>query len=91
MMVVAAGRDEGRAGPAGGQGESEHAAVEIQRSLQIGDLQMDMADPHPVVDGGKLRQRLFEGNRLVHDAFLVPFAGPSFGRDAGYWGLQTHM
>jgi hypothetical protein len=58
-----------KAGHLLGQGETEHAAVEIERPLQIGDLQMDMADPHPVVDGGKLRQWLFQRNRLVHDGF----------------------
>ena len=54
MVVVAAGGDEGGAGPAGGQLETEHAAVEIERALQIGDFEMHVADAHALVDG---RQR----------------------------------
>src|SRR6202051_4061951 len=66
MVVVAAGRDEGGAGPAGGQRETQHAAIEIERPLQIGDLEVDVADLDPVVDGGKAQGRIFERFRLVH-------------------------
>ena len=60
MVVVAAGGDEGRAGPAGGQLETQDAAVEIERPLQVGDLQVDMADAHPRVDGGQAEGLFFE-------------------------------
>ncbi len=60
MMVVAAGRDEGRARPAGGHRETQHAAIEIERPLQVGDLEMDVADAHPRVDGGQLEGLFFK-------------------------------
>jgi len=43
--MVAAGRDEGGLGPvAGDQLEAEDVAVEGQRPLEVGDLQVDMSD-----------------------------------------------
>ncbi len=60
MMVIAAGRDEGGAGPAGGERETQHAAIEIERALKVRDLQVHMADPHPRVDGGQAEGLFFE-------------------------------
>ena len=71
MVVVAAGRDEGRAGPAGGQRETQHAAVEIERALQVGDLQVDMADAHPRVDGGQAQGLFFERFRGLDMAAIL--------------------
>ena len=62
MVVIAAGGDEGRARPAGGHRETQHAAIEIERPLQVGDLQVDMADAHPRIDGGQLQGVFFEGS-----------------------------
>ena len=45
MVVIAAGRHEHRAGAPVGLLEAQHVAVERQRALDIGDLQMHMADP----------------------------------------------
>ena len=59
--MVAAGRDEGGAGPGGRDLKTQHAAIEIERPLQIGDLQVDMADAHPRVDGGQAQGLFFEG------------------------------
>jgi uncharacterized protein YwlG (UPF0340 family) len=53
MVVVAAGRDEGGTGAGGRDLKTQHAAIEIERPLQIGDLQVDMANPHPGIDGGQ--------------------------------------
>src|SRR5580704_7238110 len=77
MVVVAAGRDEGGAGPAGGQREAEHAAIEIERPLQVGDFEVDVADLDPVVDGREARGRIFEGFRLVHGQSWGPECGPT--------------
>src|ERR1700675_1348126 len=78
MVVVAAGRDEGGAGPAGGQRKSQHAAIEIERPLQVCDLEVDVADLDPVIDGGKAQSRIFERFRLVHGAILGPNTGSSW-------------
>src|SRR5580704_2009937 len=77
MVVVAAGRDEGGAGPAGGERESQHAAIEIERPLQIGDLEVDVADLDPVIDGGEAQGRVFERFRLVHGSSPGPKLGPN--------------
>ena len=53
MVVVSAGRNEGRARVAGGQGKAQHPAVEIERPLQIGHFQVDMADFDAGIDGGQ--------------------------------------
>src|SRR5580704_16542573 len=66
MVVVAAGRDEGGAGPAGGQREAEHAAIEIERALEVGDLEVDMADPHAIIDGREGEGLVFERGWLGH-------------------------
>ena len=64
-MMIAAGRYEGGARPACGERKTQHPAVEIERPLQIGDFQMDMADPHPRVDGGELQGLFLEGYGLL--------------------------
>jgi hypothetical protein len=54
VVMVAAGRDEGGAAPHPlGQLEAEHAAVEVQSPLQVGDLEMDVADDDAGVDGAE--------------------------------------
>jgi hypothetical protein len=51
MVVVAAGRDEGRlAAEALLELEAEHVAPEAERAVEIGDLQVDVADPHARID-----------------------------------------
>ena len=51
MVVVAAGRDErGLLAVALHQPEAEHAAVEGERAVEIGDLEVDVADPGLGVD-----------------------------------------
>lgn len=53
VMMIAARRDEGRLrAEALHQREAEHAAIERQRTLQIRDLEMDMADAGSGGDGG---------------------------------------
>ncbi len=50
-MVVAAGRDERRAGPVPHhQFEAEHAAVEPDRALEVRHFQMHVADVDARVD-----------------------------------------
>ncbi len=51
MVVITAGRHESRARHALGQLEAEHPDIEIERAVEIGDFQMDMADPHAGIDG----------------------------------------
>ena len=81
MVVVAASRDEGRAWPAGGEGKTQHPAIEIERPLQIGDLQMHMADADACVDGGQAQ------------GFFLDLDG--FGHDGNSWlagqAFDTHM
>ena len=51
MVVVAAGRDEGRlVAEALLQLEAEHAAVEVERAVDVGDLEVDVADVDAGVD-----------------------------------------
>ena len=53
VMMIAARRNEGRLrAEALHQREAEHAAIERQRTLQIRDLEMDMADAGSGGDGG---------------------------------------
>ena len=53
MVVVAAGRDErGLVAHALLQLEAEHAAVEAERALEVGDLQVDVADVDARIDRG---------------------------------------
>jgi hypothetical protein len=50
-MVIAASRDKCRLRPpALHQLEAEHAAIEFQRALDIGNLEMDMADASAGID-----------------------------------------
>ena len=52
VMVIAAGRNERRAGAHPLHHlEAEHAAIEPQRAFEIGDLEMDMPDPGAGNDG----------------------------------------
>src|SRR5215471_11684212 len=60
MVMIAAGRDEGCAWAAGGQRKTQDAAIEIERPLEIGHLQVHVADAHASVDGGKAQ--LFLGH-----------------------------
>src|SRR3954462_1102897 len=56
VVVIAAGRDEGRAGAhALHQLETEHAAIEAERAIEIGDLEVNVADPGAGGDGLVLR------------------------------------
>ena len=51
VMVVATGRNErGLGAVALDQLKAEHAAIEVKRAVEIGDLQMDMADPDAGID-----------------------------------------
>src|SRR3979411_342142 len=51
-MVIAAGRNECRAGiHALHQLKPEHAAIKRQRAIEIGHLEMDMTDPCACDDG----------------------------------------
>src|SRR5688572_9802476 len=53
MVMIVAGGAEGRARPiALRQFEAEHVAVEGNRPVDIRDLEVDMADPRPGIDGG---------------------------------------
>jgi hypothetical protein len=85
MVVVAAGRDEVGAGPAGGQRKTQYAAMEIQGAVEIGDPQMDVPDPYPGVDGGQPQGHFPDLDRLAHGAVL--------GGNARLAGLafDTHM
>ena len=75
MVMVAAGRDEGSARPAGGQRETQDAAIEIERPLQVGDLQMHMADAYPRIDGGQAQGGLFGGVGAGHGSYPGLVAG----------------
>ena len=51
MVMIAAGRDEGRLRPVAlHQLEAEHAAIESERTIKIRDLQMHMADADTGID-----------------------------------------
>ncbi len=51
MVVVAAGRDEGRVVPDPLlQLEAEHAAVEVERTVDVGHFEVDVADVDAGVD-----------------------------------------
>ena len=58
-MMISAGADE-RGGVAHFQRhfETEHAAVEPQRAIQIRHLEMDVADAGGGVDGGRRNRHL---------------------------------
>ena len=54
-MVIAAGRDEGRlVAVAQLQLEAEHAAVEVEGAVEIGDLEVNVADVDVRIDGAWL-------------------------------------
>lgn len=51
VMVIATGGNKRRfTSVAFHQFKSEDIAIKIQRALEIGDFQMDMANPHPRID-----------------------------------------
>ena len=51
MMVVAARRGKRRALTITlGQFEAEHAAVEAEGAVKVGDLQVDVTDPYAGID-----------------------------------------
>jgi len=62
--MVAAGRDEGGAEAAGGERETQYSAIEIECALKVSDLQMDMADADPRVDGGQPKGLFFKRFRV---------------------------
>src|SRR6266566_2485360 len=80
VMMIAAGRDEGGAGSPLGELEAQHAAIEFQRPLEIGDFEMHVADPDPAID--RPRGQGFAGFRhlpgTAHDA--PPGLGPNLWR-----------
>ncbi len=52
MVVIAAGREErGLRAVALRQLEAEHAAVEAEGAIKVGDLEVDVADPCAGIDG----------------------------------------
>ena len=52
VVVIAARRDEGRLrAVALDQLEPEYAAIEGQRPIKVGHLQVDVSDPHAGIDG----------------------------------------
>ena len=52
VVMIAAGRNERRArAHALHQLKAEHAAIEAERAIEIGDLEMDMPDPRAGDDG----------------------------------------
>ena len=60
MMMIPAGRHERGLAPVTlGQREAEHAGVETERAVEIGDLEMDMSDPCSGIDrfGGSIGHR----------------------------------
>src|SRR5262249_15085771 len=66
-----AGRHEGGAVARLGELEAQYAAIEPQRAIEIGDLEMHMPDPHPRVDrlrGG--RAGLLQLLGTAHGALL---------------------
>ena len=64
MMVIAARRYEVRTRAARGERKTQYPTIEIQRLLKVCDLQVDMPDPHPGIDGGHAQGFFLEGNRL---------------------------
>src|SRR5262249_17912147 len=66
MVVEAARRDERGARPARGERKTQYTAIKIQRPLEVGDLQMHMANSHAGVDRGHTEGCVFDGYRLGH-------------------------
>ena len=53
-MMVAAGGDEGRVPPVTLRFlEAEQIAIETKGTVEVGDLEVDMADPRPPIDRRK--------------------------------------
>ena len=93
MVMVAAGRDEGGLGAVAlGQLEAEHAAVEGERPLEVGHLEVDVADARAGVDrpirltlvrhgpqgfGGHAKPPVGLGNDCAQTASLCKQQGPS--------------
>ena len=51
VVVVAAGGDEGGVGSVAlGQLEAEHAAIELERAVDVGDFEVDVADVDAGID-----------------------------------------
>jgi hypothetical protein len=50
MMIAAGGNKRRRRSQLLHQLKSEHAAIELKRPIEIGDLQMHVADAHPGMD-----------------------------------------
>src|SRR5262249_49188030 len=71
VMMIPSGRYEGRAGPTGGERKTQHPTIKIQRSLQVCNLQVDMANPHPWIDGGHLQRGIVDGLGLRHGLVLA--------------------
>ena len=83
MVVVAAGREEGGLRAiTGGQLEAEHAAIEGKRALDVGHLEVDMADAGIGIDRPSDQPRIrhpFSNNRIIGHVRLLrdrPLAGP---------------
>ena len=64
MMVIAAGRNERGSRPCRRHLKTEHAAVELQRAVKVGDLQVHVPDAHTRIDGRHLRGWL--AHRIGH-------------------------
>src|SRR5205085_6567661 len=54
VVVIAAGREEGRLAAAPlGELEAQDVAIKRQRTIEVGDLEVHMADTHAVGDGAR--------------------------------------
>jgi hypothetical protein len=51
VVVVAAGRQEGRRPQVGDELEAQHVAVEPDGAVEVGDLEVDVAEERPGGDG----------------------------------------
>jgi hypothetical protein len=69
--MIPAGGDKRGAWPAGCERKTQDTTVKIERALQIGDFQVDMADPNPRVDGGHSQHIFLEGFRLRHRVLIL--------------------
>lgn len=58
MMVTTGGHKGGLPAETLLQFESQYIAVKSERALQVGDLQMHVADPNPLIDGLLVHGRL---------------------------------
>src|SRR5689334_4654118 len=71
VMMITACRNEGRPGPAGCERKTQHTAVEIERPLQIRDLEVHVTDPDPRVDCGHPQGIFLDGFRFRHWVVLA--------------------